>query len=147
MLVIVQKGSVQLTQDISDVLFTSKLTRWSVFSLLNFTSLSQYFTLSVSPCEDGKSSLLVHAEEDGLDEDVLEDEEDGDATVEMDEGTETGSEAVPVDTEVTVSFIFCIAQVAVATSEGSRTEVWWWLVIKEVTWAMLRYLPAVSDLH
>jgi hypothetical protein len=52
---------------------------------------------------DGSSSILARAEEDVLEEDVLEDEEDGDATVETDEGTETGSEAVPVEGEATVS--------------------------------------------
>jgi len=36
-------------------------------------------------------------------EDVLDDEEEGDATVETDDGIETGSEAVPVASETTVS--------------------------------------------
>lgn len=50
---------------------------------------------------DGKSPVLARAEEDGLEEDVLEDEEDGDATVETDDGMEPGSEAMSVETEVT----------------------------------------------
>ena len=40
-----------------------------------------------------------------MEEDVLEDEEDGDATVETDDGIETGSEAVSVESEVTVSIM------------------------------------------
>ncbi|KAK2154343.1 hypothetical protein LSH36_270g02015 [Paralvinella palmiformis] len=53
---------------------------------------------------DGNSPILVNAEEDGLYEDVLDDEEEGDATVETDDGIETGSEAVPVASETTVSY-------------------------------------------